>query len=92
LEDLMKRLEKLTVKNNKLRRKVKAKRTKGCSFSSEEEDSLYEDEDSKKGKKGPITQCPSIMLICLALPPTPSYPLVKLHILMKLVITNGSIA
>jgi hypothetical protein len=28
LEDLMKRLEKLTVKNNKLRRKVKAKRTK----------------------------------------------------------------
>jgi hypothetical protein len=28
LEDLMKRLEKLTIKNNKLRRKVKAKRTK----------------------------------------------------------------
>jgi hypothetical protein len=28
LKDLMKRLEKLTVKNNKLRRKVKAKRTK----------------------------------------------------------------
>jgi hypothetical protein len=28
LEDLMKRLEKLTTKNNKLRRKVKAKRTK----------------------------------------------------------------
>jgi hypothetical protein len=28
LEDLMKMLEKLTVKNNKLRRKVKAKRTK----------------------------------------------------------------
>jgi hypothetical protein len=44
LEDLMKRLEKLTGKNNKLRRKVKAKRTKRCSSSSEEE-------DSKKGKK-----------------------------------------
>jgi hypothetical protein len=28
LEDLMKRLEKLTAENNKLRRKIKAKRTK----------------------------------------------------------------
>jgi hypothetical protein len=28
LEDLMKRLEKLTTENNKLRRKIKAKRTK----------------------------------------------------------------
>jgi hypothetical protein len=28
LEDLMKRLEKLTTENNKLKRKVKAKRTK----------------------------------------------------------------
>jgi hypothetical protein len=36
LEDLMKRLEKLTAENNKLRRKVKAKRTKGGSSSSEE--------------------------------------------------------
>jgi hypothetical protein len=45
LEDLMKRLEKLTAKNNKLRRKVKAKSTKGGSSSSEEE-------DSKKEKKG----------------------------------------
>jgi hypothetical protein len=48
----MKRLEKLTAENNKLRRKVKAKRTKGGSSSSEEEDSSYEEEDSKKGKKG----------------------------------------
>jgi hypothetical protein len=47
----MKRLEKLTFKNNKLRRKVKAKRTKEDSYSSEE-DSSYEEEDSKKGKKG----------------------------------------
>jgi septal ring factor EnvC (AmiA/AmiB activator) len=52
LEDHMKRLEKLTTKNNKLRRKVKAKRTKGGSSSSEEEDSSYEEEHSKKGKKG----------------------------------------
>jgi septal ring factor EnvC (AmiA/AmiB activator) len=52
LEDLMKRLEKLTAKNNKLRRNAKAKRTKGGSSSSEEEDSSYEKEDSKKGKKG----------------------------------------
>jgi seryl-tRNA synthetase len=52
LKDLIKRLEKLMAKNNKLRRKVKAKRTKGGSSSSEEEDSLYEEEDSKKGKKG----------------------------------------
>jgi hypothetical protein len=52
LEDLLKRLEKLTAENNKLRRKVKAKRTKGGSSSSEEEDSSYEEECSKKGKKG----------------------------------------
>jgi hypothetical protein len=52
LEDLMKRLEKLTAENNKLRRKVKAKRTKGGSSSSKEEDSSYEEKDSKKGKKG----------------------------------------
>jgi hypothetical protein len=98
LEDLMKRLEKLTAENNKLRRKVKAKRTKGGSSSSEEEDFSYEEEDSKKGKKKKtiainlrITQCPSIMIICLALPPTPLYPLTKLPTLMELVITNRSI-
>jgi septal ring factor EnvC (AmiA/AmiB activator) len=51
LEDLMKRLEKLTTENNKLRRKVKAMRTKGDSSSSEEEDSSNEEEESKKGKK-----------------------------------------
>jgi hypothetical protein len=50
LEDLMKRLEKLTTENNKLRRKVKAKRTKGGS-SSNEEDSSYEEKDSKKRKE-----------------------------------------
>jgi hypothetical protein len=36
LEDLMKRLEKSTAENNKLGRKVKDKRTKGDSSSSEE--------------------------------------------------------
>jgi hypothetical protein len=40
----------------------------------------------------PITQCLSIMIICLALPLTLPYPLAKLPILMKLVIINGSIA
>jgi hypothetical protein len=39
----------------------------------------------------PITQCPSIMIICLALPPIPPYPLAKLSTLMELVITNESI-
>jgi hypothetical protein len=39
-----------------------------------------------------ITQCSSIMIICLSLPPTPPYSLAKLPTLMKLVITNGSIA
>jgi hypothetical protein len=52
LKDLIKSLGKLTTKNNKLRRKVKAKRTKWGSFSSEEEDSSYEEVDSKKGEKG----------------------------------------
>jgi seryl-tRNA synthetase len=99
LEDHMKRVEKLTAENNKLRKKVKAKRTKGGSFSSGEEDLSYEEEDSKKGKnernnrnKPPITQCPSIMIICLALPPTPPYPLANLPTLMEVIIINGSIA
>jgi hypothetical protein len=39
----------------------------------------------------PITQCRSIMIICLALPPIPPYPLAKLSTLMELVITNESI-
>jgi hypothetical protein len=52
LEDLLKRLEKLTTKNNKLRRKIKTKRTKGGPSSSEEEDSSNEEDVSKNGKKG----------------------------------------
>jgi hypothetical protein len=40
----------------------------------------------------PITQCPSIMIIYLALPLTLPYLLVKLPSLMEHVITNGSIA
>jgi hypothetical protein len=35
LEDLMRRLEKLTTENKKLRAKAKGKKTKGSSFSSE---------------------------------------------------------
>jgi hypothetical protein len=52
LEDLMKRLEKLTTENNKLRRKAKNKKAKGGSSSSEDEDSSLEEDVSKKGKKG----------------------------------------
>jgi hypothetical protein len=52
LEDLMRRLEKLTVENNKLRRKAKGKKTKGGSYSSKDEDSSLEEDVSKKGKKG----------------------------------------
>jgi hypothetical protein len=52
LEDLMRRLEKLTAKNNKLRRRAKDRKTKGGSSSSEEDDSSLEDDVSRKGKKG----------------------------------------
>jgi predicted RNase H-like nuclease (RuvC/YqgF family) len=52
LEDLMRQLEKLTTENKKLRAKAKSKKTKGSSSSSEEEDSSFEDEVSKKVKKG----------------------------------------
>jgi hypothetical protein len=38
--------------SNKLRRKAKDKKTKGGSFSSEDEDSSLEEDVSKKGKKG----------------------------------------
>jgi hypothetical protein len=54
LEDLTRRLEKLTTKNKKLRAKAKAKgkMTKGSSSSSEEEESSFEEEVSKEEKKG----------------------------------------
>jgi hypothetical protein len=52
LEDLMRRLEKLTTKNKKLRAKAKGKKTKGSSSSSEEKYFSFEEEVSKKGKKG----------------------------------------
>jgi hypothetical protein len=51
LKDLMKRLEKLTAENNKLRRKAKNKKTKGDPSSSEDEDSSLEEDASKKGRK-----------------------------------------
>jgi hypothetical protein len=99
LEDLMRRLEKLMVVNNKLRRKAKGKKTNGDSSSREDEDSSLEEDVSKKGRKKEtivislsITQCLSIMIICLALPLTPPYSLTKLPILMELVIINEIIA
>jgi hypothetical protein len=51
LEDLMRRLEKLTAENNKLRKKAKGKKTKGGPSSSQDEDSSLENV-SEKGKKG----------------------------------------
>jgi hypothetical protein len=48
----MRRLEKVTATNKKLRTKAKGKKTKGISSGSEEEDSSFEEEVSKKGKKG----------------------------------------
>jgi hypothetical protein len=100
LEDLMKRLEKLTTENNKLRRKVKAKRTlKEALPQAKKKTPHMKSKNPRKGRKEEIiaislsiTQCPSIMIICLTLPPTPPYPLAKLPTLMELVITNGSIA
>jgi hypothetical protein len=51
LEELTRRLEKLTVKNKKLRAKIRGKKTKGSSSSREEEDSSFKEDVSKKGKK-----------------------------------------
>jgi hypothetical protein len=48
----MRRLEKLTAENNKLRRNTKGKKTNGGSSSSEDEDSSLEEDVAKKWKKG----------------------------------------
>jgi hypothetical protein len=48
----MRRLEKLTTENNKLRRKTKDKKTKGGSSSRDDEDSSLKENVSKKWKKG----------------------------------------
>jgi hypothetical protein len=50
LEDLMKKLEKLKTENKKL--KAKEKKSKTYSSSSEDGDSSFEEEVSKKGRKG----------------------------------------
>jgi hypothetical protein len=96
LEELMRRVEKLTAKNKKLRAKAKGRKTKGSSSLSEEE---YLKRMSPKREKGkeivislPTTQCLLITIICLALPLILLYLLTRLLILMELVITNGSIA
>jgi hypothetical protein len=52
LEEPMWRLEELTVENKKLRAKAKNKKAKGNTFSSEEEDSSFEEYVSKREKKG----------------------------------------
>jgi hypothetical protein len=52
LQGLMRRLEELTAKNKKLRAKAKTKKAKGNSFSSEEEDSSFEEDVPKREKKG----------------------------------------
>jgi hypothetical protein len=52
LQGLMRRLEELTTKNKKLRAKAKTKKAKGNSFSSEEEDSSFEEDVLKREKKG----------------------------------------
>jgi hypothetical protein len=52
LEGLTRRLEKLTAENKKLRAKARGKKTKGSSSPSEEEDSSFEEEVFKKGKRG----------------------------------------
>jgi hypothetical protein len=51
LEELMRRVEELTVENKKLRAKAKNKKTKG-NTSSSEEDSSFKEDVSKKEKKG----------------------------------------
>jgi hypothetical protein len=97
LEDLMKRLEKLTAENNKLRKKVKPRGLKEA-LPQVKKTPHRKRKTLRKVRKEEtivishlITQCPSIMIICLELLPTPPYPLAKLHTLMGLVITNGSI-
>jgi hypothetical protein len=51
LEDLMRRLEKLTAENKKHGEKAKGKKTKGSSSSSEEEDSSLEERKSPKRER-----------------------------------------
>jgi hypothetical protein len=50
LEDLMENLEKLKAENKRL--KIKGKKTKVCSTSSEDDDSSFKEEVSNKGRKG----------------------------------------
>jgi hypothetical protein len=51
LQKLMMRLEEPTAKNKKLRAKAKNKKVKRNSFSSEEEDSSFEEDVPKREKK-----------------------------------------
>jgi hypothetical protein len=98
LEELTRRLEKLAVKNKKLRAKVRGKKTKGSSSSSEEEDSSFKEEVSKKGKKWRRNiDKPSYNSMSFNynnMPSSTTYtsiPVGKAPYLMELVIVNGSI-
>jgi hypothetical protein len=51
LQELMRRLEKLTIENKELRAKAKNKKVKGNSSSSEEEDCSFEEDVPKREKK-----------------------------------------
>jgi hypothetical protein len=99
LEDLKRRVEKLTVKNKKLRGKAKGKKTKGSSSHQAKKKTPHLKRRSPKRERKeeeitislPITQCLLITIICLALPLKLPCPLAKLPILMELIIINGSI-
>jgi hypothetical protein len=51
LQELMRRLEELTIENKKLRAKAKNNKAKGNSFSSEEEVSSFREDIPKREKK-----------------------------------------
>jgi hypothetical protein len=98
-EELMRRLEELTAENKKLRAKAKNKKTNENSSSSEEVDSHLKRMSPKRKRKEEeivirllTTQYLLITIICLALSFILPYSLAKLPILIKVVITNESIA
>jgi hypothetical protein len=88
LEDLMRRLE-----------KIKARKERNALPQAKMKTPHLKRMSQRKGRKEEtitisisITQCLSIMIICLALPFTLPYPFLKLSTLMELIIINGSIA
>jgi hypothetical protein len=88
----MRRLEKLTTENNKLRRKDNGKKIKGGYFSSEDEDSLLEENVFKKEKKERNNHykhfCNSISFNYDNMPSTITYTSIKRDIVISHVGTN----